>query len=55
MKVISLDDEVEKYPSAKALLLDAYVKGIPGGTGKALTGVLSQIICEAYYPCWWFG
>ena len=23
------------YPSAKALLLDAYVDGIPGGTGKA--------------------
>ena len=32
---VSLFDEVEKYPSAKALLLDAYVKGIPGGTGKA--------------------
>ena len=32
---VSLFDEVEKYPSAKGLLLDAYVKGIPGGTGKA--------------------
>jgi len=32
---VCLFDEVEKYPSAKALLLDAYVKGVPGGTGKA--------------------
>ena len=32
---ICLHDEVEKYSSAKALLLDAYVKGVPGGTGKA--------------------
>ncbi len=32
---VGLFDEVEKYPSAKALLLDAYVKGVPGGTGKA--------------------
>ncbi len=31
---ISLNQEVEKYPSARALLLDTYIKGIPGGTGK---------------------
>ncbi len=33
-KTISLEEEINKYPSAKALLLDTYVKGIPGGTGE---------------------
>lgn len=32
---VCLYDEIEKYPTAKALLLDAYVNGVPGGTGKA--------------------
>jgi|TARA_B110000240_G_C13389869_1_gene406282 phosphoribosylanthranilate isomerase len=32
---VCLYDEVGKYPTAKALLLDAYVRGVPGGTGKA--------------------
>jgi len=32
---VNLFEEVIKYPTAKALLLDAYVKGVPGGTGKA--------------------
>jgi len=31
---ISLFEEVKMYPTAKALLLDAYVKGVPGGTGE---------------------
>ena len=30
----SLPEEVEKYSSAKALLLDTYVEGLSGGTGK---------------------
>lgn len=33
-ETISLAEEVNKYPSAKALLLDTYVKGTPGGTGE---------------------
>jgi phosphoribosylanthranilate isomerase len=32
---VNLFEEVIKYPTAKALLLDAYVKGVPGGTGMA--------------------
>jgi len=31
---INLPEEVEKYSSAKALLLDTYVEGVSGGTGK---------------------
>ena len=31
---INLPEEVEKYSSAKALLLDTYVEGLSGGTGK---------------------
>lgn len=30
---VNLVDEVDKYPSANALLLDTYVKDKPGGTG----------------------
>jgi phosphoribosylanthranilate isomerase len=32
---ICLSDEVKKYHSARALLLDSYVKGVPGGTGAS--------------------
>ncbi len=32
---VNLFEEVTRYPAAKALLLDAYVRGVPGGTGKA--------------------
>jgi phosphoribosylanthranilate isomerase len=31
---VCLADEMKKYPSARALLLDTYVEGVPGGTGK---------------------
>lgn len=34
-KDVNLFEQVDKYPTAKALLLDAYVKGVPGGTGMA--------------------
>ena len=30
-----IDDAVQQYPDAKALLLDAYVENLPGGTGQA--------------------
>jgi len=30
---INLSEQSEKYVSARALLLDTYVKGVPGGTG----------------------
>ena len=30
---INLHEQIEQYPSAKALLLDTYVKNVPGGTG----------------------
>ena len=30
---INLSEEVEKYFSARALLLDTYIEGLPGGTG----------------------
>jgi len=30
---INLSEEVEKYFSAHALLLDTYIEGLPGGTG----------------------
>lgn len=33
-KTINLMEEVNKYPSARALLLDTYVDGTPGGTGE---------------------
>ncbi len=29
-----INEKVSKYPSANIILLDAYVKGIPGGTGQ---------------------
>lgn len=32
---VNLSEQIEKYSSASALLLDAYVKGVPGGTGKS--------------------
>jgi len=32
---INLIEQCEKYLSANALLLDTYVKGVPGGTGQA--------------------
>lgn len=32
---INLSEQCEKYSSASALLLDTYVKGLPGGTGKS--------------------
>lgn len=32
---IELDHEVSAYTSARAILLDAYRKGIPGGTGES--------------------
>ena len=32
---INLSEEVEKYFSAHALLLDTYIEGLPGGTGIA--------------------
>ncbi|HIF51083.1 MAG TPA: phosphoribosylanthranilate isomerase [Thiotrichaceae bacterium] len=32
---INLIEQCEKYSSANALLLDTYVKGVPGGTGQA--------------------
>lgn len=31
----SLEAQLEQYPSAAGLLLDTYVKGVPGGTGEA--------------------
>lgn len=30
-----IDSAVQQYPDAKALLLDAYVENLPGGTGQA--------------------
>ena len=38
IRVRSADDiqrAVQQYPDAKALLLDAYVENLPGGTGQA--------------------
>ena len=32
---IDLDRELAKYPDARGFLLDAYVKHVPGGTGKS--------------------
>jgi len=32
---IDLQQSIIKFPSARALLLDTYVKGIPGGTGES--------------------
>jgi len=32
---MDLQQSIVDYPSAKALLLDTYVKGIPGGTGES--------------------
>jgi phosphoribosylanthranilate isomerase len=29
-----LEENIKKHPQAKAILLDSYVQGIPGGTGK---------------------
>ncbi len=31
---LDLEAEVQKYPSARSVLLDAYRKGVPGGTGE---------------------
>src|SRR5574337_386630 len=33
-------EAVERYPQAKAFLLDAYIAGRPGGTGRAVPGGL---------------
>ncbi len=33
-KNIRLADELRKYPSAQAVLLDSYVQDVPGGTGR---------------------
>jgi len=30
---ISLSDQIEKYSSASAIIIDTYVKDVPGGTG----------------------
>ena len=33
-KDVVLDDEIERFSGARSILLDAYRKGIPGGTGE---------------------
>lgn len=38
---------VAAYPSARAMLLDSYVKGVPGGTGESFNW---QLIPEALRP-----
>ncbi len=32
---VVLEDEIERFSSARSLLLDAYRKGVPGGTGES--------------------
>ncbi len=39
-KTISLAEEINKYSSAKAILLDTYIKGTPGGTGETFDWAL---------------
>jgi len=41
-------EAVKRYPSAKGLLLDAYVKGVPGGTGVAFDW--SQVPSQRHQP-----
>jgi len=41
-----LDEQVQQYPDARALLLDPYVKGQHGGTGKQLDLALWPVKAE---------
>lgn len=43
----SLQHELQQHDAADAILLDAYVKGVPGGTGQAFDW---QLIPEALKP-----
>ena len=44
---LDLSEEIERYSSAQSILLDAYQKGVPGGTGESFDWGL---IPEKYRP-----